>query len=657
MTRSPSPCRVLLVDDNPSIHEDFRKILQTSEGLDPELAELESSLFADTAEPDRAEGRPCFEIHSAYSGEEALERVRRAKECGEPYALAFVDVRMPPGMDGIETLQHLWVKDPDLHAVVCTAYSDYSWLDMTLWLQETDRFLVLKKPFDPIEVLQLSHALTRKWELEGERRNQLADLESAVAERTEALERVNRELMDEVRARRQAEADLRELATHDALTGLPNRLMLQDRMSQAGARAARQGSKLAVLLLDLDGFKAVNDSISHAAGDELLREMADRLRATVRESDTVARMGGDEFVVLLEDLEEGGDAALVAERVLERCSEIVGVEGSEVRTPPSIGIALWPDDADDVDAILRSADMAMYEAKKRGGSSYSFFDARMREETFRHLQLRADLERALELGQLRLLHQPLYELHGGAIRGTEVLLRWEHPTQGMISPAEFIPEAERSGLIVPIGRWVLETACARLAQWRRCGAEDLRVAVNVSVRQLREPGFVDVVRAALERSELPPSALEIEITESAAFSEPELAERALAELAELGVRILIDDFGSGHSSLDRLKALPVHGLKIDRSFLRNISEDARDAALVVAIIAMARALDIEVIAEGVETPEQLESLRTMRSGDARALACDRVQGFLFSRPVRAEALEAMIFAGAPDRGLQLGIAG
>lgn len=638
------PTRILVVDDNPSIHEDFRKILRPSNEGDPDLTALEASLFEDDAEP--VSVASTYEIDCADQGLDGVAMVCAAVEEQRPYSLAFVDVRMPPGMDGIETLNRLWQADPNLQAVICTAYSDHSWASMVAQLGRTDQFLVLKKPFDPIEVLQLAESLTTKWVLAREVTRQIDDLETRVAERTRALEAANRELRGEVDARRTAEDELRKLATHDALTGLPNRLMLQDRTARALARGRRQGSKLGVLLLDLDGFKAINDSLGHAAGDELLRQTAARLRSAVRQSDTVARMGGDEFVVLAEDLADPEDAALVAERVREACSEPVVVQGQAVRSTPSIGIALWPGDGDEAEALLKCADLAMYQAKQAGGGAHRFFDDRMLETSVQRLQLRADLEAALPQGQLDVWYQPLFDLEQGTIRGMEALLRWEHPQRGMVSPMTFIAEAERSGLIVPIGRWVLESACAQLARWRAAGAADLTVAVNVSARQLRDEGFVDVVAETLQTSGLEPGCLELEITESAAFANFELAQSVLARLADLGVRILIDDFGSGFSSLNRLKSLAVDGLKIDRFFVDNVADDPRDAAIVKAIVSMAHSLGIDVVAEGIETTAQLERLRALEWEEQERPVCDRAQGFLLGRPVPASEATALLQAGS-----------
>lgn len=508
---------------------------------------------------------------------------------------------------------------------------------------------MLKKPFDPIEVLQLAHALTRKWALAREVHGQLETLDTLVAARTRSLEQANHELAREIEARRQAEDDLKRLATHDALTGLPNRLLLNDRIKAALSRSHRRPSQLALLLIDLDQFKEVNDSFGHAAGDELLRQTATRLEGAVRACDTVARMGGDEFVILLEDLAQPEDAALVASRILELCSEPVNIAGRSLKTTPSVGIALCPADGGDAESLLKCADLAMYQAKAAGRATYRFYNEEMLASSIERVNLRHELEVALAEGQFALWYQPLVDLHRGTIRGMEALLRWFHPERGMVSPMSFIPEAERCGMIVPIGAWVLETACQQLASWRRAGAEGVTVAVNVSARQLQSKDFVETVRRALTSSGIEPSSLELEITESTAFDDIDCARGVLAQIADLGVRILIDDFGSGFSSLNRLKSLPVDGLKIDRFFVKNIDTDPCDAAIVMAVVSMAHALGIEVVAEGIETLDQLEKLRNLKWDAQQRPVCDRGQGYYLGRPTPADEAARVLLAERPPQ--------
>jgi EAL domain-containing protein (putative c-di-GMP-specific phosphodiesterase class I) len=347
---------------------------------------------------------------------------------------------------------------------------------------------------------------------------------------------------------------------------------------------------------------------------------------------------------VLEGVSDAADIAIVAQRIVDVCREPVTVTRHRLRTGVSIGVVVFPDDGADTESLLKCADLAMYEAKAQGGGCYRFFNPEMLTSSLQRMTLREELTQALDQGEFALYYQPLQRLEDGRVTGMEALLRWVHPERGIVAPMSFIPEAERSGMIVPIGRWVLETACQQLAAWSRAGAADLTVAVNVSARQLRSPNFVDTVRSALADSGVEPSRVELEITESAAFEDFALAQEVLANIADLGVRIMIDDFGSGYSSLNRLKTLPVHGLKIDRFFLRDITSDPHNAAIIMAVVTMAHSLGIEVVAEGIETAEQLEFLRTMDWPARTTPRCDRVQGFFFGRPEPAEHVTRMLQA-------------
>jgi diguanylate cyclase (GGDEF)-like protein len=642
VTGSPR-LRVLVVDDNPAIHTDFAKILRRPPASVDALAELAAEVFEDDGPAPRVEQLD-LELHFAHQGAEAVALVADAVKRGQPYALAFVDVRMPPGLDGVEAVAAMWEIDAALQVVLCTAYTDRSWEDMGRALGQRDGFLVLRKPFDPIEVLQLAHALVGRWIAARDATRHMGELERLVAERTRALEQSNRELELEVEAKRAAETELLRLATHDTLTGLPNRAMMMDRLAAALRRTTRTPAHLALLLVDLDEFKEVNDTYGHAAGDELLRQTAARLTRSVRACDTVARMGGDEFVVLLVDLATPEDAAEVAARIVASCSEPVAVGDRLVRSSPSVGIALSPGDARDAATMLQCADLAMYQAKAAGRARYRFFDEEMLAASRERMTIRTELAVALELGQLELWYQPLVDLASGAPRGVEALLRWNHPAHGVVAPGVFIAEAERSGLIVPIGAWVLEAACRQLAAWDREGLELGSMAVNVSGRQLQSRDVVATVRRALVASKIDPSRLELEITESTAFADVGRARGVLRELSALGVRILIDDFGSGYSSLERLRALPVDGLKIDRSFVDTIATSERDAAIVLAIVSMAHAFGVGVVAEGIETEEQLDALRNLQWPVGRPPVCERGQGYLLGRPAPAREVERLLRA-------------
>ena len=624
--------RLLIVDDNTAIHDDFRKILGPGSVTTGDLDALERELLGEPQNAPVARHTQAFELYSAYQGEAAVELVEQARREGRPYTLAFVDVRMPPGMDGIETVSRMWQADPHLQVVVCSAYSDHSFSDIVGALGQNDGLLVLRKPFEAIEVLQAAHALSHKWTVSNQLRDRLIDLEELVQQRTKALEAAIDDLRLEVEQRRRAEAEARHIATHDALTGIPNRHLLRESLGRALSRARRRKTLVAVLLLDLDNFKEVNDTYGHAAGDELLKEMARRLRACVRESDMVARMGGDEFVLLLEDLTEPEEASIVATRVLEQCNQPFDVAGEDVHTPPSIGIAMFPHDCDDGDTLLKIADVAMYEAKTEGRGGYRYYAEGMLASSEEKLRMREELLRALANEEFALVYQPLVDTDTGAICAFEALLRWEHPQRGTVAPLKFIPIAEKSGLIIQLGAWVLRTACAQLAQWRGTGQPGLRMAVNVSAREVQAPGFMDLVMGTLNEFGLEPSELELELTESMATLDVEKSAQVLVELTNWGVRLAIDDFGSGYSSLMRLKQMPISVLKIDRYFIKDITHNTSDAAIVRAVMGMAQSMGLTVVAEGVETYEQLAVLRNIQA-PLTAMRCDRIQGYLVSRPL------------------------
>jgi len=646
--------RILIVDDNPAIHDDFRKILLASSRDDVELVTLERELFGSSGrdpEPAITTRAAKFSLYSVFQGEQAVAATRDALEDGQPFQLAFVDGRMPPGISGIDTIAALWEVDPRLQVVVCTAFSDHTWSDIVRKLGHSDGLLVLRKPFDGIEVLQLAHALTRKWILGHAVRQRLDDLEVVVSSRTQALEEANEQLLLQIDQRTRAENDFRHLATHDPVTGIPNRVFLRERMLATLTRAQRTKSKAALVLVDLDHFKEVNDAYGHPAGDELLRAVAARLHSCVRSADVVARIGGDEFALLLEDIASPEEAALVAKRALKACSEPFMVSGHAVHTPPSMGIAIFPDDGSDPEELLKSADLAMYEAKESGRATYRYYAKDMLAISHEKLRLREQMLHAIERSELRVWYQPLVDLRTGEVSAMEALIRWQHPELGLVPPLKFIPAAEKSGLIVPIGAFVVQTACAQLATWRKLGL-DLSMAVNVSVREVQAPGFIEMVTRALAAAELEPHLLELELTESDAMREPEQFAAILNAVAAMGVRIAIDDFGSGYSSLMRLRQMPINVLKVDRFLIQDIVSSPRDTAIVGAVVAMGRSLDLTVVAEGVETSAQLETLRNLRWDHAVATPCDRVQGYLISKPLPSEEATAWALAARDGKALQ-----
>jgi diguanylate cyclase (GGDEF)-like protein/PAS domain S-box-containing protein len=432
----------------------------------------------------------------------------------------------------------------------------------------------------------------------------------------------------DITAIKEAQEKLEHTAHHDALTGLPNRILFRDRLEQGMAAVRRSGKGLALLFIDLDRFKLVNDTLGHDAGDLMLQEVTRRLVGCLREEDTVARMGGDEFVVILNGIAQPEDAALLASRLLVVVGHPLTLAGHEVVPGLSIGISLYPQNGEEVDILLKNADAAMYRAKEKGRNCYQYYSNEMTEAGMDRLELESDLRQALEHGELMLHYQPQVDLAEGKIIGVEALIRWQHPSRGIISPAVFIPLAEDIGLIGLIGEWVLNTACAAAKAWQAAGLPFLRIAVNVSGRQISNDNVVDMVAAALQRSGLAPQFLEVEVTESVVMKDAARAISTLNALKELGISLAIDDFGTGYSSLSYLKRFPINKLKIDKTFVDGLPNEPDDAAIALAIIAMAHSLRLTVIAEGVETEAQLAFLL--------ARGCDEIQGYFFSKPLPEE---------------------
>jgi len=424
-----------------------------------------------------------------------------------------------------------------------------------------------------------------------------------------------------------ANEELTQLALHDTLTGLPNRILLADRISQAMAKVAEQGGCFSLMFIDLDGFKPVNDAFGHHVGDRLLREVALRLREQLRSQDTLARIGGDEFVLLVR-LTGPDDAPQVATRQVSLLAKSFRVDEHDLQISASIGIALYPGNGQSAEELLMNADAAMYHAKGGGKNGYSFFDVSMNTNARKQLQLLQDLRQALEHNQFRLHYQPKFDASNGKPVGAEALLRWEHPQQGLLQPDDFIELAEKTGLIIPIGEWVLNEACRQMRIWFDQGYSHWRIAVNLSALQFCYSGLVDSVVSALERNQLPANSLTLEITETTAMSDADASMTVLQKLSHMGVDLSIDDFGTGYSSLMYLKRLPANELKIDRGFVRDLEHDSDDAAIVSAIVALGQALGLRIVAEGVETDTQQSFLTT--------LGCDSLQGFLLGQPLPAE---------------------
>lgn len=559
------------------------------------------------------------EIHEAASGNEAL-----AATLEHHFAAVLLDVSMP-GMDGYEvaSLMHAEEQTRDVPILFLTAaFRDR---DHRLRAYETGCVDYMEKPVDPV-ILRAKVGVF----LELERRR--IRLSALLAEREDG----NQRLRAEIGERREAELMALNQAHFDPLTGLPNRMLFLDRLDRAIRLARRARARMGLMFLDLDRFKQINDTLGHGIGDRLLAEVARRLEQGVRASDTVARLGGDEFTVICSGIHAAEDLEVVARKVLRALAAPFEIDGHELYATASIGITLCPEDGADTDSLLRNADTAMYRAKDAGRNGFVFFRSEMNERVRRRMEMETALRQGLEAGDLRVFYQPIIDLVTGDLWGAEALLRWQHPDLGLVAPAEFIPLAEETGLILALGRWVLDAACGRFRDWAEAGLLT-RGVINVSAAQCRHHDLAGLVENALTRHGLAPERLILDITEDMVLDNSETALAALGRLHDLGVGLCLDDFGTGYSALNHLRVLPVCGVKIDHSFVADLPEDGTAAALVSAIVAMAHGLDHRVIAEGVETAAQL--------ADLRARGCDLAQGYLFSPPLAADAFEARLRAG------------
>jgi diguanylate cyclase (GGDEF)-like protein/PAS domain S-box-containing protein len=444
----------------------------------------------------------------------------------------------------------------------------------------------------------------------------------------------------DVSAARAMVLEISHLAEHDALTDLPNRLLLNDRLTQAISMARRTQKQVAVLFLDLDGFKQINDSLGHAIGDKLLQSVAARLSTCVRKSDTVSRWGGDEYVILLSEVGQAADAAVSAAKIIAELKGLHNIGKYRLHITASIGISTYPEGGKDSETLIKNADMAMYHAKENGRDNFQFFEKEMNLRAVERQSIEGELRYALEREELLLHYQPKLNLKTGAITSVEALVRWQHPQRGLLQPGQFLGVAEDSGLILGIGRWVLREACRQMRAWLDAGLPAVPVAVNISPREFRSADFFESVRAALKQTALDPKFLELEITEAVLMQNAASTSSALAELKAIGVRLAVDDFGTGYSSLSYLTRFPIDALKLDQSFVRNILVNRNDAIVARTIIKMGQSLKLRVIAEGVETEEQLAFLK--------AAGCDEAQGYYFSRPVAAEQFAKLLEAGVTE---------
>jgi PAS domain S-box-containing protein len=739
-----APMRVLVADDEAGIREAYQDILtpNTPQSVDGDkFGAMRAQLFGGDSPP--AE-RPQMEVVCCEQAETAVDAVAQALEAGQPFAVAFLDIRMPPGKDGVWAAEQIRALDPAIEIVISTAFSDVDPQEIAARVPPVEKLLYLQKPFHPHEVRQCAASLGAKWHGAKSLRKNQARLATAqriakfghweldpqtghawwsrelcnvfglpvdhcsgpiqtlwsrihpddepqvqVAMNRAVRERIAKSLEYRIRAadgselfvrqeviatdsednnfrvigavqditeRKSMEDQIRHLAYFDQLTELPNRSFLTEHLTYVLSQAKRHERTVALLYLDLDNFKRINDTFGHSGGDDLLQEVSLRLKTCVRESDlvshasraqraaptseagadTIVRFGGDEFIILLSEVAHVQDAARVARRIIRAMEVPVRFGETDVVVGVSIGIALYPNDGDTEEILLKNADAAMYHAKGSGRNNFQFYKETLNATALERLSLEANLRHAIETDEIVLHYQPKISVSDGTVVGAEALARWQHPELGTVSPGEFIPIAEETGLIVPLGEMVLRSACNQIKQWEDAGFP-MAVSVNMSFRQFRDQSLISRVRQVLAATGISAHLLEIEFTESVLMDDTGASDRLLAELKGLGLSISMDDFGTGYSSLSHLKRLPIDILKIDRSFVSDLLASEDDQAIVTAIIAMAHRMKLSVVAEGVETQEQLDILGHH--------GCDVIQGFLLSPAVPAGEFESRFLNG------------
>ncbi|MDW3711444.1 MULTISPECIES: putative bifunctional diguanylate cyclase/phosphodiesterase [unclassified Pseudomonas] len=592
--------RVLIIDDTPSMHEDYRKILspEATQGL----SSMESLLFG-IAEP-----RPStrYELDHAYQGRDGHALAEQALAEYRPYAMAFVDMRMPPGWNGLETIERLWRLDPDLQIALCTAFSDLAWDELSERLNLNDRLLVLKKPFDAIEIRQIANTLTAKWQAMQENKIRVKALEITIEHRASELLKLAHHLQ------------------YDALTGLPNLNLLRDRLVRCIRTSPTSGFSL--LYIGLDRLKHINNAWGYPFGDAVLQASGTAIQRALKDEDVLYRPGSDQFVVVGDFADRGGDTVFSAQLLAAIATPRL-IAGEVLAVTASIGVSRYPEHGDDPRMLIKRAETAMHEAKGQGRNTARLYDPMLKQRARDQQSLEGAIRRALENDEFVLHYQPKIDLRSGRVIGCEALIRWFQPNGEAIPPTRFIPVAEESGLIVPLSRWVLKEACRQTHLWHLHGLGPLCTAINLSPVDFRQGDFLPALKRVLESSGVDPGCIELEITERLLVQDHEGSALVLQGAKSLGVRLAIDDFGTGYSNLGYLKLFPVDTLKIDQSFVRDIGVHEKDAALVAAIIAMSDSLGLTVTAEGVETAEQLEFLTSRH--------CDEAQGYHFSRALPA----------------------
>jgi diguanylate cyclase (GGDEF)-like protein len=609
-----APKRILLIEDNSSVHKEFYKAFETQEN-DPLLDATKKMLFGNKASTDTATANPsdvksALQLHSAYRGREAVDMVRKALLSGESYSVVFMDVHMPHGLDAIETAKQLWQVDPDLQIVIFSVQVNFSWEKLAHQLQDSKNHLLVKRPFDPNELRQFAAVLIKKRELKDQVRYQVENVENLENEHHSQMEKIT--------------AEMHHQATHDSLTGLPNRILLLDRIQQAMAQAKRYGMHVGILFFDIDNFKHVNDSLGHDVGDQVLKEVSRRLSKVVRESDTLARLSGDEFVAVFVCQPREDHFITIANNFMRQLNQPYKIKDHTIALTASIGISIYPTHGLDVVTLLKNADAALYKAKEEKNTCL-IYRGDFNKHILQRMNLAGTLAHAIDRRELVLYYQPIMDLKTEKITCVEALLRWRHPTLGLLSPLEFMSVAEEAGLIVPISHWALQKACSQLKIWMDRGLEPVHISVNISNQQFKKENFVESVEKIIELTKVDPSLLELELKESMLIGKTNEILKKMNELKNMGIHLAIDDFGAGYASLSYLRQFPFEKVKIDRSVIQGMKERPQDAAIVEAIISLSKSMNLQVVAEGVETFGQLDFLRSHAS--------DQVQGYIFHKPL------------------------
>jgi len=602
--------RILVIDDNVKIHDDFKKVLCNTSGS-TKLVRLESALF-DVNEKAPLPSLPPFSIDTASQGLDGVVLVAKSIEENAPYSVAFVDIRMPPGIDGVETIRKIWEIDKDIQVVITTAYSDYSWDETVSQLGINDNLLILKKPFEPLEIRQLATALSKKWILTKEVRSTMRQ--------------------DEMH-KFYLESELKYRASHDPVSGLPNFEQLIERMKVAIADSSRSNRHFAVIYFDIDHFRMVNDDLGYVIGDDLLKIVAKRLQSAIRVNDLVTRVRADEFVFVLSNISHDDGVMAIVDKINKIIEEPYTISNKEVIIQGSMGICLYPRDGSNVNELLHHAELAMYQAKIKSGLKAHFYSKSLNDRSSNKLEMSTNLRNAIKNNEFVLYYQPKFNAQTKEIIGAEALIRWQSSTGKLIQPNDFIPLAEETGLITAIGDWVIKTACLQIKSWQDMGLPKIAVAVNVAEQQIKQPDFLNKLKIEMEQAQVSPNFVEIELTENIIFSSTVLI-NSIATLKELGIRVVLDDFGTGYSSLSNLTKIPVDVIKIDKSFVQKIGNKMNDEFLIKMVIAIAKQLNLDVVAEGVETQEQLDFLLSQ--------GCKIIQGFLFCKPIAADEFEKLL---------------